>query len=191
MNQQAQSLNASNLSGILVTLHVGDAQVLYIMVAADGTINRMGSSSEANAERDLFIGKASGDLFTELRRCVSRELLQWLGEFSDPHPQGKSCRLTIGFRQDDGTELTSRWQYGIDSQGPPPEVSDFVRAALYVTQPWYEEQQQLARRQHDRTSRPLSASPPFLCPRCTAVLQPWIEGMQQQTCPLCGERVIR
>lgn len=33
--------------------------------------------------------------------------------------------------------------------------------------------------------------PPFLCPRCTAVLQPWVEGMRQQTCPLCGERVSR
>lgn len=191
MNQQTQSLNAINLSGILVTLHVGDAQALYIMLTAVGAIQRMGSGSEANAENDLFIGKASGELFAELRRCVTSELLQWLGQFSDPHPKGKRCRLTIGFRQDDGTELTSQWQYGTDSQGPPPQVSDFVRAALYLTQTWYQEQQKLAPQQQDGAPRPSPTSPPFLCPRCTAVLQPWGEGMRQQTCPLCGERVIR
>jgi hypothetical protein len=34
-------------------------------------------------------------------------------------------------------------------------------------------------------------APPILCPRCAAVLQPWGERMQQQTCPLCGERIPR
>ncbi len=31
--------------------------------------------------------------------------------------------------------------------------------------------------------------PPFLCPKCTAVLSPWWEGVRQQTCPLCGHLV--
>jgi hypothetical protein len=141
MIQQAQSPNPTSIVGILVTLHVGESQALYIMLSADGAIHRMGSGAESGSEKDLFIGKASGDLFSGLRRCLTPALLQWLGEFSDPHPQGKACRLTIGFRQDDGTVLTSQWQYGTGSQGPPPEVCDFVRAALYATQPWYEEQQ--------------------------------------------------
>jgi hypothetical protein len=45
------------------------------------------------------------------------------------------------------------------------------------------------RKQQAGSSR--AGPPPFLCPRCTAVLQPWIEGMRQQTCPLCGERISR
>jgi hypothetical protein len=31
--------------------------------------------------------------------------------------------------------------------------------------------------------------PPFLCTKCTAVLEPWREGQRQQTCPLCGHVV--
>lgn len=34
-------------------------------------------------------------------------------------------------------------------------------------------------------------APPVLCPRCTAVLSPWREGIQQQTCSHCGERISR
>lgn len=44
------------------------------------------------------------------------------------------------------------------------------------------------------TSRPVQSRrnlPPVLCPRCSAVLQPWHEGMPHQTCPLCGQRVPR
>jgi hypothetical protein len=35
-----------------------------------------------------------------------------------------------------------------------------------------------------------AALPPFLCPRCTAVLAPWQEGQRQQPCPLCGHIVL-
>ncbi len=116
------------------------------MLAADGTIHRMGTGSESNTERDLFIGKVSERLFDELRQLITPELLQWLGQFADPQPQGRRCQLTIGFRQHDKVELTSHWEYGTDSQGPPEEVGDFVRAALATTSPWYEEQKQLGSR---------------------------------------------
>src|SRR5262249_54091003 len=37
-----------------------------------------------------------------------------------------------------------------------------------------------------RPRAPTVAVPPLLCPRCTAVLLPWHDGQQQQTCPICG-----
>lgn len=33
---------------------------------------------------------------------------------------------------------------------------------------------------------PVASLPPFVCPKCTAVLRPWRESEAQQTCPLCG-----
>jgi hypothetical protein len=45
-------------------------------------------------------------------------------------------------------------------------------------------------RQENGASHSLGA-PPILCPRCGAVLQIWIEGMRQQTCPLCRALVTR
>ncbi len=34
-------------------------------------------------------------------------------------------------------------------------------------------------------------TPPFSCSRCSAVLAPWSEGQQQQTCALCGFTITR
>jgi hypothetical protein len=36
---------------------------------------------------------------------------------------------------------------------------------------------------------PPPISPPYLCPKCTAVLLPWRNGDRQQTCPICGHIV--
>ena len=38
---------------------------------------------------------------------------------------------------------------------------------------------------------PTPIPPPHMCPACGADLQPWAEGMRQQTCPLCGDLVTR
>jgi hypothetical protein len=53
----------------MVTLHVADEQALVIMLAADGAINRMGTGSVSNTERDLFIG---GRLRSYLKLCDKR-----------------------------------------------------------------------------------------------------------------------
>jgi hypothetical protein len=94
----------SPIKGIMVTLHVADEQALFIMLAADGAINRMGTGSVSNIERDLFIGRTSTELFEALRQRVGAELLRWIGQYADPSPQGKLCRLSIGFQHADSTE---------------------------------------------------------------------------------------
>jgi hypothetical protein len=126
-------------TGILVTLHVADNQALYVMLDAYGTIHRMGNGAESNTELDLFIGSSTGEEFESLRSEVTPHLLQWLGSYKDPHLQGSLCRLTVGLRQDDGKELSSQWEYGTNSQGPPPEICEFVRSAVNITNPWYEQ----------------------------------------------------
>jgi len=105
---------------VFVDLRVGEEQVLYLMAAEDGTTHRMGTGSESNAERDLFVG--SGTAFPHLKSQIAANLLQWLGDYSDPSPKGKLCRLTIGFRLTGGGEVASRWEYGTQSQSPAPEV---------------------------------------------------------------------
>jgi hypothetical protein len=135
-----------NISGILVTLHIGQQQALFVMLGADGSINHMGTGSLNNTDQDLFIGKVGPELFEGLRSKVTDELLQWLGKYADPSPQGEVCNLTIGFKQGDDQELMSHWQYGSESQGPPPEICNFVVAAVEATDPWFEQQKAMARR---------------------------------------------
>lgn len=134
------------ITGIMVTLHVADQQALFILLASDGTINRMGSGSLNNTDRILFIGCTAFELFEGLRQRVGTDLLRWLGQYSDPSPQGEPCRLTVGFLHDDGSESMSHWQWGAESQGPPPAVRDFVIAAVQITEPWFQQQKQMAQK---------------------------------------------
>ena len=131
------------INGILVTLHVADVQVLYMMFDASGMIHRMGDGTELNVEQDLdlFVGLSNRGEFEQIHKFISPQFLKWLGGFEDPHFQGKRCRLVISLRQEDGKELFTQWEYGTTSQGPPPEICDFVREAVIITDPWYEQQQ--------------------------------------------------
>ncbi len=135
------------IRGVMVKLLVGDEQSLFVMLGSDGSISRVGTGSVENVERDMFIGKASPEVFQGLRAKVTPELLGWCGrQLSDPHPQGKLCELTVGFQQAGGQELLTGWRYGSQSQGPPSEVCQFVTAAVEATNPWYEQQKAMARR---------------------------------------------
>jgi hypothetical protein len=136
-----------DIHGILVTLLIGGEQSLFIMLGSDGSINRLGTGAVDNAERDMFIGKVGSQPFEQLRNKVSQELLGWCGrQLSDPQPQGKVCELTVGFQRADGQESMTRWRYGSESQGPPPEVCQFVVAAVEATDPWFEQQKTMSRR---------------------------------------------
>src|SRR5262249_33807988 len=54
---------ADEFHGIMVTLKVGGEQSLFIMLGADGSINRVGTGAVDNAERDMFIGRTDPALF--------------------------------------------------------------------------------------------------------------------------------
>ncbi len=130
-----------DIHGILVTLLVGGEQVLFIMLGSDGSINRLGTGSVNNTERDMFIGQTNSEVFQQVQGRIIKELLGWCGQsLSAPEKRGKVCQLTVGFKKSDGQELMTVWQYGSESEGPPPEVCDFVVAAVKATTPWYEQQ---------------------------------------------------
>jgi len=41
----------------------------------------------------------------------------------------------VRFQQPNGQELTTKWRYGSESQGPPREFCQFVVAAVEITDP--------------------------------------------------------
>jgi hypothetical protein len=132
---------SQNINAILVRLLVGGEQALFILLRADGSINRLGTGSANNTERDMFIGGTDPELFQHLRARITAGLLGWCGRsLSAAQQLGKSCELTIGFMEADGHELMTAWRYGSESQGPPREVGEFVVAAVEMTTPWYEHQ---------------------------------------------------
>ncbi len=134
------------LDGIIVRLQAGEDQCLFIMLGADGSINRLGTGDVDNTEQDLFIGRTDPALFRDLVQSITPELLNWCGQsLADPEPQGKECELTVGFRWLGGKEAFTCWRYGTESDGPPPEIQEFVGAAMRGTDPWFSKQKAMAR----------------------------------------------
>jgi hypothetical protein len=125
---------------ILVTLHISKQPALFVLLGADGSINRMGDGSVDNSDRDLYIGITSTHLFEAVRQQVGPELLKWIGGYGDPSPRGETCDLSVHLAYADGSEEASEWHYGSESIGPPQVIRDFVIAAVEATEPWFQEQ---------------------------------------------------
>ncbi len=136
----------SDICGVLVMLEVGGRQVLLVRLGADGGIHRLGSGSLETVERDRFIGSTAPEAFGRLHEKITPRLLEWCGESrAHPAPRGEVCELVIAFKQADGRELLTAWEYGSLSKWPPQEVLDFVDAAIEATQPWYDDQKKQIR----------------------------------------------
>ena len=135
-------LEPSRITGILVRLHMESSPYLLVTLGADGSIERLG-----RGEHEILTGTGALDLFEELRGKVTPGILRWAGQsWSDPFPRGKSCQLVIGFKQGEGREIVTRWDYGSESPEPPAEILDFVVAAVETTNPWYRRRKEMERR---------------------------------------------
>src|SRR5438874_2410231 len=93
--------NLDDVIGILVTLHVGGSQSLFIRLFSDGTVNRMGDGSDRNSEKTLFIGKCPTIDFQRLCTEITPTVSRWARPFADPGPKGKLCELVIGVQFSD------------------------------------------------------------------------------------------
>jgi len=136
----------SDINGIMIKLFIDANETLFILVESDGSINRMGSLTGIDSKPDLYIGHADQLVFMELRNQISAELLGWCGQaMNDTELQGKVCELTVGFKMKNGQVIATAWRFGTDSAGPPPEVRQFIQAAITATNPWYQQQQMTAK----------------------------------------------
>lgn len=129
-----------NVTGVAMSLKVDEELSLFALLAADGSINRLGTGTIDNTEKEMFIGVISDSKpFQNLRAQISPDLFKWIGGRANPNPKGKVCELTIWLFLPNKEESTIYFKYGSESIGPPPEVSRLVLAAIDETNPWYEQ----------------------------------------------------
>jgi hypothetical protein len=144
-------LERNRITGIHVRLRVGGARYLHVYVSRDGVIARSG-----RGERDFEGSFENPGLFSQVLERVSPELLRWAGQsWSDPSPRGKTCELLIAFRESDGRDVMTRWEYGTESPEPPEEIRNFILSMVEATNPWYRRQIEL--RQERAQRRPDTA----------------------------------
>jgi hypothetical protein len=129
-------MRASDLDRLAITVTVYGRPALLLELASDGGVRRMGSG-ERIAETEAQQGVLDPEIFAALKARVTDDLLARAGRYSDPHPEGTPTELTVTFGA--GAEETGiAFRYGSASQGPPPPVADLVRAAVALTDEWYE-----------------------------------------------------
>lgn len=133
-------VNPEEIIGVAISLKVDEELTLYALLAADGSINRLGTGTINNTEKEMFIGVRSDPmLFQNLRAQISPDIFKWIGGRADQSPKGKICELTIWLFLPNKEERTIYFKYGSESIGPPSEVCRMVLATIDVTNPWYEQ----------------------------------------------------
>lgn len=135
----ANMINQEDVTGLAITLKVEDDLSLLVLVATDGSINRLGTGTINNTEKEMFIGVTDPKLFESIRPHINPNVIRWIGGRADQAPKGKICELTIWLFLPNKEERTIYFKYGSESIGPPPEVSRLVLAAIEITNPWYEQ----------------------------------------------------
>jgi len=139
MKPEGSMVKQEDVTGLAITLKVEDDLSLLVLLAADGSINRLGTGTINNTEKEMFIGVADPKLFETIRPHIDSDLMRWIGGRADQAPRGKICELTIYLFLPNKEERAIYFKYGSESIGPPPEVSRLVLAAIEITNPWYEE----------------------------------------------------
>ncbi len=133
------------IKAITVTLEVAAQPSLFVLLAADGTINRLGSGAVRNRDRDLCIGTVNDPLFERLLEHVRPEWLTHAAELALPNRVGEDCDLTIDLVGATGEKATLRLVYGSKSEGPPGDIAQFVVKAIELTDPWHKQQKRAAK----------------------------------------------
>ena len=137
-------MTRDDVDTILVSLDVGDTPALFVLLSSDGSINRIGDGS-IGGDQDMFIGVTREPLFQRLRDKIAESFLEHAVSYELPDRVGSDCTLSIRFIAG-GQETGLIFKYGSESEGPPQDVYDFVRAAVDVTGPWHEAQKQMVAR---------------------------------------------
>ena len=127
------------VTGLAITLKVEEDLSLLVLLAADGSINRLGTGTVNNTDKGMFIGVADPNLYETIRPYINSDVIRWIGGRADQTPKGKICELTIWLFLPNKQEHVIYFKYGSQSVGPPPEVSQLVSVAIEITNPWYEQ----------------------------------------------------
>jgi hypothetical protein len=140
--------SVSQIVALAIDWHVGSDNVLTILVAADGTINRMGDGRPTWHDRSLYVGRTPDSLLPHLTRLLNDKMLMHTGRYELAPIVGIPCSLVIHVWSPDRQD-TFEFHYGSESGGLPVEIPAFVTNAIQTTQGWYE-----GRRQQVKKRRP-------------------------------------
>ncbi|QHS63388.1 hypothetical protein [Chitinophaga agri] len=136
-------INVNDITGIMVSLEVDKRIVLYILIAPDGIIKRLGDGRADCKETQAFIGRVEPGIFKELKAAYTQEMANSLNQYYEIHEiKGQLCDLKV-MVDVNGVEGYTQFVYGTASVGPSRDFADFAARAVSLTNPWYAEQHRI------------------------------------------------
>lgn len=138
------------VDAIVVSLKIDGTLTLFVLLADDGSVNRMGTGSVHNAEHDWYIGVIDNGAFRHLRSMIQPEWLEMPGRYEHPDKVGPECELSVMFRRKAGADVVIEFVYGAESLGPPEDLREFAATAVNLTAAWARKQKAIA----ERAARP-------------------------------------
>ena len=127
----AQGKTVANIAAIMLTIKVDNKPSQFILLASDGTINRM------DGDGHLVIDNTQVKYLDTLKLSVDPSWLTDSRSYEARLKKGKIMERSIFFSFKDGSESGITYKYGSESQQPPKSIMDFFEKALNITDPWY------------------------------------------------------
>jgi hypothetical protein len=134
-----EQIRAADLNTCFITLKYGDRLILVVLLAREGSINRMGDAT-SKADDTWYIGKVQEPLFDQLLEVVPDDLFQYAGRLEIPDRRGIDCELAVVFLHKDGRAVPFEILFGSETQDVPTELLDIVSRAMELTDPWWKKQ---------------------------------------------------
>ena len=121
-----------------MTLKVGGKDSLLVVLTRDGMVNRQGTGIAGKTEELFYIGQHPG-VFEQVLKSVDEQVLRFSGSYDVPEKKGEVCELEINFEFQDKQTAGYKVRYGLESEGPPRELTQIVIEAIEQTEPMYQE----------------------------------------------------
>jgi hypothetical protein len=130
-------IQAADLNSCFIQIEHGGDLVLAILLARDGSINRMGDGTPSPADNTLYIGVVKEPLFDQLMEVVPDDLFRYVSRLELPDREGVDTTISVMFQHDDGRVLPFEVLFGSESAGVPLELQTILRRALELSDAWW------------------------------------------------------
>ena len=138
-NAQGGTKENDDIAGLAIELEIEGKNALFVLLASDGSINRLGRGTLEEGESHLYIGRTDLAIFERVRSYITPEMRSHFGHALERQDiRGARCKLTLSWQFRGGSSNGMVMSYGSESEGVPDYVAQYVKAAVRETDPWYE-----------------------------------------------------
>jgi hypothetical protein len=142
-NNKRTYLPKNNFETTTIEVSVSNGDGLAILLAKDGTINRIGSGISDTTDKSFFMGISKETVFDSLMETVSDDLLSYAQKESPQCDTTKqNLRVKISFSENDSETEIDYCVNGTADDLPKP-IKDYITDAVKITDPWYKAQKNL------------------------------------------------